>query len=352
VLTGIVKRAVLQAMVSLMYYTGLLRLYFYLRRQSSVGPDFTILMYHRVIEKDFDPDDPSQAGLVTLAASFERQMKYIAKHYEVVSLETLIERLRDGSRGKHPLLAVTFDDGWKDNYDIAMPILKKHDLPATVFLTTGSIETGRLLWFHTVGLILRDRLMDAKAMSDILARASLPAVTGRELIEALKKLPPTDREPVIDAMVESSGIDPDAIDGRRWMLGWGEVRRMAEAGISFGSHGISHTVLTEFGPEEIRREVTASKDLMEKQIGKAVTTFAYPNGDFDTTVRELVAQAGYQGACATGRSATVKGRPDLMALPRKGVHEGMTAGITGRYSPAIFACRVAGLFTRRERAKE
>jgi peptidoglycan/xylan/chitin deacetylase (PgdA/CDA1 family) len=315
-------------------------------------------MYHRVIGEKYDSRDPSQAGLAVEQDSFDRQMEYLKRHYDVIPLERLVRCLRGEGRLPDKALAITFDDGWRDNYDFAFPVLSRHKLPATIYLSSSHIGGTDLLWFHEVGMMLKQSLIDPIGLAEIERNVDeisgpreKPMLSGKpegtELIEKLKRLKPTDRERIVDQMRKKIGSGVQSGEDRRWMLDWDEVKQMSACGISFGSHGVTHTVMTELEAAEVRAELIESKELLEKHLGSAVRSFAYPNGDYGLEEMALVEESGYDNACAAGRWMHDGEVVSLFALPRTGVHEGMTAGIGGRFSEAIFACKLAGLLVRR-----
>ena len=151
----------------------------------------------------------------------------------------------------------------------------------------------------------------------------------------------------IRAMTEESNIQTGETPNRRWMLNWEEIEEMGRNQIDFGSHAHSHRILTHLSPAEIQEELIRSKRSIEEKTKRRVSSFAYPNGDHTPQIRELVKEAGYLGACGAGRVGKKRDEIDRFALPRTGIHEGMSAGMRGKFSKALFACGVAGLLIRR-----
>ena len=203
------------------YYTGLAWLW-----DQVGGQRVRILMYHSVAET------PAYLHSVSPAA-FEAQMRFLAARYHVISLEQMVAAFTGVGGLPERSVVITFDDGWRDTYTTAYPIMRAYNLPATLFLVPDWIE----------------------------GRGNPPP--GREYVT------------------------------------WEQVREMSRNGISIGAHTLSHRSLKRLPLEEARREVAASKARLEEELGRAVTSFAYPYGafrDFDAGIARLVAESGY--ACA------------------------------------------------------
>ena len=357
------RKIVKQVSASLVFYSGFLNLYLHLRSKLSPRPDFTILMYHQVLDAEHSGEDHLPSGMVTLENTFDKQMGYLKQHCSVISLDELAGCLRDHKSLPARSVVITFDDGWRDNYVFAFPILERYDLPATVFLPTDYIGTSKMFWFQVVNVVLQAGALTSQKMSEILNRLEQISPDEKEtiirsfssalvLIEQLKKIKPEIQEEIIKEMAEDSDMSVSAMSKGRSMLNWEEIKKMGENGISFGSHAHSHRILTHLDSEEINKELTESKTAIEEKTKKPASHFAYPNGDYNSPIKELVKETGYLCACTVERTGDRRDEIDLFALPRMGIHEGMSIGITGRFSKALFACHLAGLLIRRRRKYE
>jgi peptidoglycan/xylan/chitin deacetylase (PgdA/CDA1 family) len=354
------RKIVKQMLANLIFYSGFLSLYLYLRGKLSSRPDFIILMYHQVLDVKHNRENHLPLGMVTLENTFAEQMGYLREHSNVISLDQLVNCLRDKKRLPPRSVVITFDDGWRDNYLFAFPILRKYDLPAAVFLSTDYIGTSRIFWFHLVNLILQTQALTSQKMVDILNRFEQISPEKKRgiaeslaypdvFINELKKIRPQIQEKIITEMLSASDVRMGKSDKRRMTLGWDEIREMGENRICFGSHAGSHRILTHLGPDQIRKELTESKKIIEEKTKRPVSFFAYPNGDYTPQIKELVKETGYLCACAVEGTGKKEYEMDLFALPRIGIHEGMSIGIRGGFSKALFACHIAGLFGRRRR---
>jgi peptidoglycan/xylan/chitin deacetylase (PgdA/CDA1 family) len=217
----------------------------------------------------------------TKVADFEKQMRYLSKVYNPISLERMAQHIQNGTSFPSKAIAVTFDDGYQDNYENAYPILKKYNIPATVFLTTGFIGTGQI-----------------------------PA-WDRGYYTAEKTL----------------------------MLSWQQVREMSDGGISFGSHTLTHPFLTRIPLKQARKEIHRSKDIIEQQTGRPVTTFSYPTGDFDSDIKGIVEEAGHSAAVSTipGYNSA---QDDLYALKRNVIQ---LQSVCHRLFPLSFLAELTGV---------
>ncbi len=280
-------------------YSGLLDGYAFLRRKltkSQVG----ILLYHRVC-----PSSDSWSVKPLSPRSFERQMEYLHRNYEILSLDTLVQYIQQGGPFPEKAVAITFDDGYKDNYLYAYPILVKHGIPATIFLTTGHIGSSKLFWFEQVKYVVQLTPLNQLELGEL---GSYPLGTEVDrfrtslaIARRLQKLPEERKRGVIEKLVNTCQVDiPDNL-GEELFLSWDEIREMSADGISFGAHTVNHPVLTNLPLERARWEIVQSKKDIEEKLGREVTAFAYPFGPFNAEIAGLVKESGFTSAVTTKR---------------------------------------------------
>jgi len=280
---------------------------------------FAVLTFHRVN----DDDDPFMPALPT--SVFAARMEHIARHYTVLTVEELVDRVR---RGRVPgkALALTFDDGYRDNLTHAAPILARYGLPATIFLTTGCIGTREIPWFDRLALALKTtrqthlRLVDGCVLSLESTADRLEAV--RIALGGLKGLPDADRREALEQLLRDMGSSP-LDDPKRLMLSWDEVGVLRGLGFSVGAHTVSHPILSRLSPTEAWREINESKLAIERALGIRPGAFAYPNGgteDVNSLTVRLVADAGFTCAVTTRRGLNTSSTP-LLELRRGGPWE-------------------------------
>lgn len=348
-----------------MYYSGIL----FLHRLLFDRKTALVLTYHRVLPTLTSEAAPSQIGMIVTDSTFEKQMDFLYDTHEVIPLAEMIGRLNE-SKIDCRYCSITFDDGWRDVYTHAFPVLEKRDLPAIMFLSAGFIGTDRLFWPERLTRVLlstgKPDKIDVSALADIDMKSAdeIEAIiatddNGRKLkqadrlIERFKKLNPEIRETLIK-LLEDSFSQTDTDEARnRHILNWDEIDEMRKHRISFGSHTVNHAILTRIPPDEARMEITQSKQMLEKKLGEEIDLFAYPNGDWNDDVKEMVKEAGYRASVTTtNRKNDCSTDPYL--LGRLTVHQGMSCSPRGNFSRAVFACEISGLLdsVRRILARE
>jgi peptidoglycan/xylan/chitin deacetylase (PgdA/CDA1 family) len=203
-------------------------------------------------------------------------------------------------------VVVTFDDGYKDNYTNAYPILKKYGLPATIFLTADSIGTDKLPWWDKVAYIVKqtgkekvELESNGKIHKFVLAGSGEKKKACKEIIELMKTVEDYEKDNLMKALQDyCTDVTSDDLSGQTFMLSWEEVQEMSNNGIEFGAHSCTHPILPNLQLNEMREEVIASKKKIEDKLSKTVEFFAYPNGNYNVMCREIVEESGFLGACS------------------------------------------------------
>ena len=219
---------------------------------------------------------------------------------------------------------ITFDDGYKDNYIYAYPILKKYNVPATIFLTTGHIGTTKPFWQNKLAYIIRKTNRDSIEIEGFgKYQLYTQQERSRAIIHIKNKLK-TLRHEEIQTQIEEmeSLLDVKALYSlpEDLFLDWDNVREMANYGIDFGAHGITHAQMTKINLEQARNEISLSKKKIEDEIGRPVTSFSYPNGDFDEDIKQILQDEGFTCGIST-RRGTCNTKSDRWELKRIGVEK-------------------------------
>jgi len=299
-----------------------------------------VLMYHRV-GPEVDEGSAAFEGMQVDPVTFNEQMAYLRQHFNILALDDMRRHLRNRTPFPRNSCLVTFDDGWKDNYTHAYPVLKRYEIPAVVFLSVGHIGKRTKFWpqrtFAALDAIRKSggRNIDFQVLHRNLRGAVKFEDIGtwpeekfreevREQIRILKKLPLKRIEPIVDELSACAGTSPDE-DGESF-LSWEDVVAMSRGGIDFGSHGLRHEILTNIPPEEVREDVRVSKALLEERIRKNVYAFSYPNGNHDPVVRKHIGESGYEIAFGTSRGFAGPD-DDPYSLNRVNVHDDVTRDI-------------------------
>ncbi len=334
------KKAVKIALSNLIYYSGVPAL---IRKISSANCQIKILAYHRVSNDDFDP-----LWMNNKIDHFEKQMQYIKKYYTPVSLEEAVELLIRKKKIPQNLIVVTFDDGYKDNYVNAYPILFRNKIPATIFLTVNGIEKNELLWFDVICEAIK---LTAETKIDLqkfgFGTYSLDTLYDRvkvaNIITTLaKKLKKEEIEAFVNYILERLSVKSEVMNISNTMLNWEEINKMSKGGISYGSHGMTHSILSNLTAAELEYEIIQSKRIIELKTGLKIKLFAYPNGknnNFNTHIEERLKICGYAGACTLENGYNDK-LSNLFALKRINICGKSLTNFYGSFSKVLFASRI------------
>lgn len=283
---------------------------------SPAGPRarLSVLIYHRVHAAQ-DSIFPNESH----GRSFEEQMRWVARWFNVMPLADAVDGLRNG-RLPARAAVITFDDGYADNHDVALPVLQKYGLPATFFIASGFLDGGRM-WNDTVIETLRrypGPTLDLTALGfDVYPLGSIEQRRAAilALIPRLKYLAPAERQRQVEAIAEHAGVElPDDL-----MMTSAQLRRLARAGMTVGGHTVSHPILVRLADSEALAEMSEGKRQLEQITGMPVRFFAYPNGkpgeDYSRTHVRLAHEAGFEAALSTAWGAATVGC-DLYQIPR------------------------------------
>lgn len=262
--------------------------------------------------------------------TFPLYVNYLRKNCNIISLDDYMEIRRNNANIPENTVAITFDDGYMDNYTTAYPILKEYKIPATIFLTVNMIGTENVFCSSKIRFAVMHTKKQFVRMGD--KRWELTTPGKRELViqelgKLLKEMPEQTKHIKTDEVVASLEVDVDEKKLPR-MLTWEQVKEMSDNGITFGAHSLNHPVLTKISIEDARKEIADSKRILEEKIQKPVKYFAYPYGtesDYNKCIQDIVRVSGYSCAFTfipgysghnsdvftTGRMAIYTKKPEL-----------------------------------------
>lgn len=274
----------------------------------------SILIYHRV-PAQVDPLFPEGGDM----DSFDQQMGLLTDCFRVIPLADAVRGLRSGGLPSRAA-CVTFDDGYADNAEIALPILKKYAIPATFFISSGVLDGGRM-WNDTVIELVRRATGDTLDLG-MLNLGSFPVETLAQrrkaiddLIGQLKHLPPESRQSRVEKMCSIIPVNPPD----NLMMTSEQVRSLHGAGMEIGGHTVFHPILASTEKSAARAEIANGKEMLEGIIRAPVRFFAYPNGkperDYLPEHVAMVRELGFEAAVSTAYGAARPG-DDLYQLPR------------------------------------
>jgi peptidoglycan/xylan/chitin deacetylase (PgdA/CDA1 family) len=274
-----------------------------------------IIFYHRVLSQP-DPLLPDTPDV----RLFDIHMRTLSRVFRIVSLEEGVAALRAGTLPSRAV-CVTFDDGYRDNYEIALPVLQRHAVTATFFVASGFLGNGRLFADTVIESIRRlpagkvDLGWFGLGIQPVHDAASRLALIDR-LVAEIKYRRLDSRKEACDRIAHLSKQPlPDDL-----MMSPEQLRAMHRAGMSVGGHTLDHPILGVLHPEDAQRQIVADRADIAAIIGTPPSFFAYPNGrvnrDFGASHVALVRDAGYAGAVTTD-AGCASSSSDPFLLPRQ-----------------------------------
>jgi len=290
---------------------------FVLRAASAIGADaasrslrrgeLLVVNYHG-LRTDANP---RRGWLLLPRARFVEQLSYLARHYDVRPVDDAVAAMRGGTLTR-PTACITFDDGYRNNLTIGLPVLRELSLPATIYLATGLIGTDARLWTTRIELAFAATRADRVNLDDLgLEPASLGdrdrcaaerQRAGSRVNEKLKTLPASQRAVAVDRVLERLGVNSSDDGGDFAFLDWEEVATLGRSGlVTFGGHTVHHEIVSRLDDVALAREVSDSVH-RARATGYASETFAYPNGgpgDFDDRAEKTLGPLGVSTAFTT-----------------------------------------------------
>jgi peptidoglycan/xylan/chitin deacetylase (PgdA/CDA1 family) len=341
--------AVKVALAHALYYTGVLRIWqaIVLRRKA------VVLMYHRVLSDEERQATCSHPGIVVSKATFEAQMAFLKRRFVVLSVDQFANRLDNRAPFLDSSCLITFDDGWRDNFEHALPALARHGLPAIVFLPVNYIGRDCPFWQEALTHLVwraveevtsnpgrRDRLLDLVSPLGLQGLLQLGDLHGRASIcEAVRTIKQEGRSLIGQVLLDLSaelGIDLAEISRTDGFMTWDQVGEMSRHGVALGGHGAEHHLLTQIPSTDAAADILTSKQVLDARLSQRARAFAYPNGDWNPEVATAVRMSGFDLAFTT-RRGFVTCDDDRFAIRRVNVHDDMT-----RTMP-MFLARVTGI---------
>ena len=292
---------------------------FYIKRRKN--QNIQVLAYHRVT------DEKGRTFTPTSTENFDRQMEFLAENYSVISAEESIQRL---IRKDIPpnCVVVTLDDGYRDNFTHAFPILGKYGTPATIFLATGCLNGQETLWHDQICFAFNNTLESKLNLKDFngeeyeLSKLEDYELALTRVLWRLREITNEERTLWTKVVRERLGFFDNSKDGgrERLMLNLEELENLRDGGISIGAHTVTHPILSQISLAAAKEEISHSKWDIESKLNIRVETFAYPSGrrvDFNEGVKLLVKEEGFSGAFSMiyGVNESEEDRFELRRIP-------------------------------------
>jgi peptidoglycan/xylan/chitin deacetylase (PgdA/CDA1 family) len=285
-----------------------------------------ILAYHRIVRAPGEVAFDSGVYSATESA-FDAQVQFLARHFEVVGPEAL--ESEPGTPGRKVVL--TFDDGYRDNYELALPILRRHGVPAAFFLATGFLDRPAVPWWDELAWIAKTSPKPSIDAGDWLVR-DLPLTGDRrhaiaELARVYKSLPTDVAEDFVEHCAEAAGTgrcDP-GLAREMWMT-WQMAAELRDAGMTVGGHTETHPILARSDPDRQRREIEGCAARLRDELDVKMRFFAYPVGlraSFDEVTKRILADSGVRLAFSLYGGYRRRGDHDPFDVPRASIGLGM-----------------------------
>jgi peptidoglycan/xylan/chitin deacetylase (PgdA/CDA1 family) len=319
------------------------------------GPERPLILgYHRVVDNFDTLARTEMPSMLTSREMFERHLDVVGRHFRFVSLDEIGRHLASGEPFRERVAAVTFDDGYRDNYEHAFPILKRKGIPAAVFVVTDLV--GKPFWqihdklYHLVAKAFAAWDDPRGELSRLLLGLGLPAghllrsrvatSSAQDTVSAL--LPDLSQANVRRVMQALEASVGNGFHDIPLSLTWPMIEEMHRAGMIIGSHTRSHISLPAESVATVVEELVGSKRAIEEHIGEPVVHFAYPGGQFTPRDVESLERVGYRfGYTACPHQDE---RHPTLTIERLLLWEGSSVDGDGQFSPAILRCQVHDLW--------
>jgi peptidoglycan/xylan/chitin deacetylase (PgdA/CDA1 family) len=306
-----------------------------------------VLNYHRIGDASRTPFD---AGVFSAtAAEFDQQLAWLQRNADVVGLPDLQDVFRSPNRRA---VLLTFDDGYRDNYELALPLLQKHRLPAAFFITTGFIDDRTIAWWDEIAWMVKSaghhRLPSRPEFANLDVSQWAAGKSDdviRRVLAAYKSLPTAQASELLEELAEATGSGrcPRDDESTPWM-NWGMIQEMHAAGHAIAGHTVTHPLLSRCSEEQQREEISNSKRRIEETLRAPIQGFSYPvgiPGSYTDVTARLVREAGYQWAFSFqgGYVDFSRSIPDAFRLPRVAMEAGLSSPRFHALNtlPALFA---------------
>jgi peptidoglycan/xylan/chitin deacetylase (PgdA/CDA1 family) len=281
-----------------------------------------VLTYHRIVEDERQL--LARALWSATPGGFREQIRFIAEHCEPIAVDALEDRVH----ARRPSVLITFDDGYRDNVEIALPILREHGVPAVFFVTTGFLDGTATAWWDEIAWIVAHATNNDWSGSASAGAPSSVIDPAQALIRRYQRLRASEQEPLLEWLAEATGSGRrPRDDGHRDWMSWDDARRLTDAGMTVGAHTVTHPVLASLSREAQRNEIVGSLARIEQELGHRPEVFSYPIGtrhSVDDRARAEAAASGTRLAFSNRGGMARPGAWDPFDVPRSNVRDTTT----------------------------
>lgn len=287
-----------------------------------------ILNYHRISDKKEESLSPFDIG-VTIE-KFEKELRCLARDFSVIPFSEAIDLLKNGIDWPRFPVVISFDDGYRDIFLNAFPVLEKLNLPAIVFISTRMVEKGEPFWWDELeGLVVHNHLEEIKLALencfspeydlDLGHLKTIPdkRVFLETLTEQIKKIKGKFRDELLNRL---KPLLKSGKEAKREVLSWEEIKKLRKKGIEFGSHSHNHYLLTFEDQKTITEELKVSKQKLEEYLEEKIEFLSYPSGLYNPEIEKMAGECGYKAGCSNSYGFNHKGI-DFFSLKRLSLEE-------------------------------
>ena len=274
-MSGSIRHSLRCLAAEVLHGSGSLRLYGSVRRKLWPA-EVCVLGLHRVLSAEEYGRVNSLEAILMRESTFGEMLAYLKQRFQVISLDTFLQPRKPTRQRTKPLCLITFDDGWRDNYTTALPLLRKFDLPAVVFLATATMGQPDGFWVEQFIAAWKDtpRRDRMQLHWQALQKDGNDPLVLETVIELLKHKSSAERDRMLAQLLPAKD-KPEASTQVDRMLSWQEAMEMAESGVEIGSHTVNHPLLPYEDDSSLREELAQSKRIIEGRLGKSVSAFEW-----------------------------------------------------------------------------
>jgi len=301
--------------------------------QKSKEDQLLILMYHRILPSDDPRSIIEEPGMLVTPETFQQNLSILSEYFTFINLSEWVERKNNNLNLPKKACAITFDDGWSDNYEFAFPIIKEMSIPITIFLVSNMAGSQEMFWPERLALITRHIALNNpefwlrsemqwlhEAKTDY-KFSNIPPNPEQitQLISHAKKYTDIKVNDLLDKIESNTGFKIQS--HKTSLLNWEQIKEMTDSGlVEIGSHTCNHIRLNNQTPSNIlTSEITNSKLQIEKNINFHANAFCFPNGDYSPEALKLVKQ--FYKSAVTTKSGWNNSSSNNHLLRRIGIHE-------------------------------
>jgi peptidoglycan/xylan/chitin deacetylase (PgdA/CDA1 family) len=312
-----------------------------LHHRALAQPHLWVLMYHRILPADDPRFAAEEPGMVVTPETFDMHLREAKKYFEILSLKEWVQLKQTTTQLPRKACVITFDDGWLDNFQFALPILKQHAVPATLFAVAEKIGTDFQFWPNIILWLLFNGRLSALQTHPLFGNSITnknPVLNREFAASCILKLKQFSDKEIFTALEEVNQGNNILSDMPRALMNWDELKFMQQSGlIDVGSHTCNHKRLTDrLTTAELQHEITSSKAILENQLNQKIDLFCFPNGDYNQAALALV-KSTYAAAVTTQKGIVSNNNFSLHELKRIGLHEQVSR------TPRDFGARLSGM---------